>query len=374
MAAETHILTHEFPPFRGGIGLYAEETARAISGAGGMATVWAPGYGDVRGDRFPFAVRRIPMAGRQDWPCRLRLARALKESFPSGRVPGSIVLAEPGPVRLWMYRKFLGLPKPQRLVLILHGSELRRLASPFHRRQLFRKLILEADVVGVVSRAVRDMLLDFCPQAEAKVVLVPGAVRSAWSELPAPASGPHAETAEILQVGRIHPRKGQAFLMEALALLPDDCLQGLRVRIVGPTGRRRYLDRVKALIRENRLPVELAGALGDDELREAYAAASLLVMPSQPLKRSIEGLGIALLEAQHFGCPVIGTAVGGIAEALVDGESGLLVPPGDPQALAGAIKQLVDHPAEAARMGQAGARFVRGHFSWEANVHRLGLA
>ena len=307
------------------------------------------------------------IAGGRTW------AAALRKAFAGGRIPGTLVLAEPGPIRLWMYRWLFRLPQPERLVVILHGTEVHSLPKWPHRRVLFRQLLADADVIGVVSSAVGGMVEAVFPEAAPKLVRVPGAVRADWRQLPPPAKTADSGIADILQVGRLHPRKGQGVLVEAMGLLPADRLEQLQVRLIGPVSRPSYLEAIKARVRELDLPVRVEDALSDDALKEAYCSARVLVMPSHAYRDSIEGLGLALLEAQHFGCPVIGSGIGGIPEALLDGETGLLVPPGDPNALADALQRLLDDPATAARMGQAGAAFVRKAFSWQQNVHRLGL-
>lgn len=373
MAGEVHLLTHEFQPFRGGIGVYVEETARALAALGAKPVVWAPDYGRHQADGLPFPVQRVAMRGKQDWLCRLKMAKALRGFFPDGRLSGTVVLAEPGPIRLWMYRKLLRLPQPGRLVIILHGSEVSKLCGRGHRRKLFRRLLRQADAIGVVSGAVEKSVMACCPEVEPVLVRVPGAVRSCWTALPPLDRPAHGGPVEILQVGRFHPRKGQLQLVDALNCLPRESLSRIRVRLIGPAGRPGYMQAVEKRIRECQLPVSLEGPLSEAALRGAYETATLLVMPSQPCGHSIEGLGLTLLEAQHFGCPVVGSNIGGIPEALLDRESGQLVPPGDATALAAAIQSFLDHPQQADRMGRAGAQFVRSHFCWQRNVRQLGL-
>lgn len=366
-----HLLTHEFAPFRGGIGVYVEETALAMAAAGFKTTVWAPDYGKTHADPEAYAVRRLPMRGRQDWFCRAQLAKALREAFPEGRIDGTVVLAEPGPVRMWMYHRLLRLPQPDKLVVVLHGTEIRKLASIVHRKRLFGKLLADADCVGVVSQAVGDMVEAHFPGTGERLVRVPGAVRDKWRQLPSANDKVHLPVWHVLQVGRISPRKGQLALVEAIARLPAHLRNQVRVRLVGPVGKAAYAARIQARARELDVPVHMVGALDDDALRDAYHDADVVVMPSQPFRSSIEGLGIALLEGAHFGCPVIGTRLGGIPEAMQEGKTGLLVPPEDTRALAAALERIFANPDLASRMGEAGARFVREHFCWQRNVSRL---
>lgn len=351
--------------------MYIEETARACHDEGASPVVWAPDYGLNTGSGGTPVVRRIRMRGKQDWICRWRMGRAFANHFPLGRVEGTIVLAEPGPIRWWMYSGFTRPPVADRLVVVLHGSELAGLAAVSHRRHLLGRLLHKADAVGVVSQEIRNLALSKYPAIREKVVVVPGAVRSGWrDELPAEWQ---ERRRELIQVGRIHPRKGQLALVEAVAMLPRVVRDAYTVRLIGPVARAGYVGEIRKIAKARGVRVEHAGVLSDAGLISAYRHAALTVMPSQAYKTSIEGLGMALLEAQHFGCPVIGSDCGGIREALIPGETGLLVPPGNAAALADAIRQLLENPRQAEAMGKKGAEFVRNNFSWTKNIRRLGL-
>jgi sugar transferase (PEP-CTERM/EpsH1 system associated) len=107
--------------------------------------------------------------------------------------------------------------------------------------------------------------------------------------------------------------------------------------------------------------VHFAGAR--QNVRDYLAAMDVFVLSS-----ITEGLAVTLLEAMAAGLPIVATRVGGNPEVVVDGETGLLVPPRDSEALAAAIASLLDDPARAARMGSAGRDRVRQEFSLEALV------
>lgn len=89
------------------------------------------------------------------------------------------------------------------------------------------------------------------------------------------------------------------------------------------------------------------------------------------LSSRYEGLAIALLEALAAGVPCVATRVGGIPEAVQHGTHGLLVPPGDPPALAGAVRELLDDPSRRERMGHDGAEHLAAHFSIDRATHRI---
>jgi glycosyltransferase involved in cell wall biosynthesis len=119
----------------------------------------------------------------------------------------------------------------------------------------------------------------------------------------------------------------------------------------------------------------LLGPLPRERLAVAYAAATALVLPSIPTPRFREPWGLVCNEALHQATPVVATsAVGAVAGGLVrDGETGLVVPPRDPRALAAAIARLLEDPALRARLGEAGRAALAGH-TYAAMADAFGVA
>jgi glycosyltransferase involved in cell wall biosynthesis len=97
-----------------------------------------------------------------------------------------------------------------------------------------------------------------------------------------------------------------------------------------------------------------------------YATADLFTLPSR-----MENFPLVLLEAMASGLPVAATAVGGVPELVVHGETGLLVPPNDPDALADAINDLLDDPEEMEEMGARGRQLVSDHYTWDRVAERI---
>ncbi len=112
--------------------------------------------------------------------------------------------------------------------------------------------------------------------------------------------------------------------------------------------------------------VELMGAVSADELTDFFAGIDIFVMPSHR-----EAYGVAAVEASASGKPVVATRVGGIPEVVIDGETGLLVPPHDPSALAAALRRLIEDTALRQRMGEAGRVFACGHHDRAAAVSAM---
>jgi glycosyltransferase involved in cell wall biosynthesis len=206
--------------------------------------------------------------------------------------------------------------------------------------------------------------------------LEPGALRS---DFRVPEDAGHFEReaaaggeAEIVvtSVGRIHPRKGQLALLEAAGLLPEAVRKRVRIRLAGRVVVAEYQEQLKRLAGQSGVAVDFLGEVSDAELPRIYAQSDIFAMTSLPLPRSIEGFGLVYLEAGACGLPVLAHDTGGVSDAVIDGETGLLVSPGDRQALSGALRRLVEDGALRRRLGENGRRHARS-FSWAQNAARL---
>ena len=152
----------------------------------------------------------------------------------------------------------------------------------------------------------------------------------------------------LLYAGRLVPEKGIDALLDATRRLPD----GVRLRLAGEG---RMERQVRARVAAEDLPVDALGSLTPPEVAAQLRAAVAAVLPALWW----ENCPMAVLEAAAQGVPVVASAVGGIPELVEDGGTGLLVPPGNGDALAAAVTRLVAHPDEAARLGAAGWARVR---------------
>jgi glycosyltransferase involved in cell wall biosynthesis len=151
--------------------------------------------------------------------------------------------------------------------------------------------------------------------------------------------GEEAEPPEVLFAGRLSPEKGVLELVEAA--------DGLNLVVAG----------------DGPLRTRVPGAHGfvpHDDLQRLYARAAVVVCPSRR-----EGFGVACLEAMAHGRPVVATSVGGLLDLVVDGETGIVVPPRDPAALRSALERLLADPDLRRRLGTAGRDRARTLFSWE---------
>ncbi|MES2693169.1 MAG: glycosyltransferase family 4 protein [Verrucomicrobiota bacterium] len=348
------LITHEFYPKRGGIATFTEEIARASAMLGYNIEVWAQSAPRVteRSD-WPFRLRRMPLKGTHDFTCQAQLARELIRHRRQLRY-ATVYLPEPGPMMAMMLLQFFQAFRPKRLVLTFHGSEILKFAQSPLRRGLARRLIGHATRVSTLSNYTQELLLSHFPEAADKIYLTPGALRSDFAVVP-PKPEAKKNKIVVLTVGRLHPRKGQLLTLQALQMLPAEVRARLEYWVVGAQSKGDYEMQLRqAAAAQPDLAVRFFGNLPDEELAGVYDGADIFAMTSLNLERSVEGFGLVYLEAAAHGLPVVAHDVGGVAEAVVDGKTGLLVPPNRPAQLAAAFEKLIHDPALRKRLGAAG--------------------
>jgi glycosyltransferase involved in cell wall biosynthesis len=197
-------------------------------------------------------------------------------------------------------------------------------------RWIARWILRRARLTICASRELADAALDLGAET---VRVIPSGV-DIPDEVGEPDDPPH-----VLYAGRLSEEKGVLELVEAARGLP------LVVAGDGPLRRR------------------IPGALGfvpHDELLQLYERAAVVVCPSRR-----EGFGVVCAEAMAHGRPVVATAVGGLRDLVVDGETGVLVPPGDSAALRAALERLLGDPELRRRLGAAARARARSELSWE---------
>jgi glycosyltransferase involved in cell wall biosynthesis len=250
-------------------------------------------------------------------------------------------------------------------VLYLHTDVHRRLpAAPFPLRPVLSAVFGSAEACLVVGRVFRDEMTALRP---GRVFVLPNCVDG-----PAAANGvrPVDRTTKVLFLSNIEESKGILTLLRAVPLvLAGD--PGVTFSIVGPWRGREVRRAVQDFIAGNGLgrSVSLAGEAYGDRKSEILARHDIFVLPSRR-----EAMSLAVLEAMRASLPVVSTDVGAQSEAVVDGLTGFLVPPDDPEALARRILELVRNGPMRSAMGQAGRRRYEEEFTpavYNKNVREI---
>ncbi len=332
----------------------AEKTAYVLDGgAAGLAKALARVFLKTPGPAF----------------AALKLALHLGRASPLGRLRHLIYLAEAAEVKarcdaanvthvhahfgtnaaaVAMLTRVLGGPAYS---FTVHGPE--EFDGPA-ALSLADKIAHAAFVVGV-SQFGRSQLCRWTPLAEwDKIKVVHCGIEP--EVFPEPAAPDPHQGLRLVAIGRFVEQKGQKILIEAMAAL-GEAGSDVTLALVGDGTLR---DDLEAAIAAAGLTdrVRITGWLDEAGVRAEIARADALVMPS-----FAEGLPMVIMEAMAMARPVISTIIAGAPELVLEGETGWLVPAGDPEALAGAIRKLAETPPETrAEMGRKGrARAIARH-------------
>jgi len=237
----------------------------------------------------------------------------------------------------------------------LRSAVLKTLGGPIER---WSEHFAEA-VLVITSRLYRLLLADGVE--ERRVHLIPPGVNPSLFDGPFedPFSG--VGKPRVLFVGRLAPQKGVGTLVAAAGLLKDPSAQ---VLLVGDGPKRKALEReAKRIGVADRL--HFVGFFAHDRLPAVLAHADVLVLPSL-----YEELGTVLLEVMQAALPIVASKTGGIPDVIEDGVNGLLVPPGEAEALAYAINRLLAERDLARRLSE-GAQERGKDYDWEVLAERV---
>lgn len=262
------------------------------------------------------------------------------------------------------------------VICYLHGLDL--VARNFIYQQCFIRAIRRCDLLIVNSHKTASLALEKgISQSKIQVlhpgVDIPGAPNGRDRKAGRVRLGLDKEAKVLLSVGRLTRRKG---LMEFLdnvfpQLVKED--PTIHLLIIGdePTQALKQDGNIRQQIEELILArglgkhITLLGRVEDEVLRDAYFSADMLIFPAREVPGDVEGFGMVACEAAAHGLPTVAFAVGGIPDAVQDGVSGYLIPPGDNAAFGGTIQRHVnqaDALVWSKRCRTHAAKFVWHHF------------
>ncbi|HEV2239227.1 MAG TPA: glycosyltransferase, partial [Ktedonobacterales bacterium] len=253
------------------------------------------------------------------------------------------------------------------IVCTAHGADVYGLRGRF-ADAVRRYVIARCELVATVSNAMLRTLAR-SEKTSDRLVVLPMGVDMAVRFVPA-ASGQDAN--RLLFVGRLAEKKGLNVLLDALPGLIVTHPR-LRLSIIGEGAEEARLRRQVSDLHLTQ-HVEFTGALTNQELPAWYQRASILVFPSVITSYGDqEGLGLVPIEALACGCAVVASDLPAVRDVIRDGETGLLAAPGDPVALAAAVRKLLDNPAQRQRLAAQGRAYAQAHFDWDGIAARYVL-
>jgi phosphatidyl-myo-inositol dimannoside synthase len=358
------LVSNDFPPQVGGIQGFCDHVLRRLPAA--AAFVAAHPRASEHDATAPYRVIRgvhrylLPTAST---------ARGLRAAVAA---TGAEVLMFATPWPLVGLGHRLGLPT----VAVVHGAELIMASRIPGVSGVVRRWLRRADLLLSVSEHTAEHLRWLVGDSGPPIRLLRNGVT--LTDFDPSADGRHireqhglGDAPTVLCVGRLVKRKGQDVLIEAwpevLRHVPD-----ARLVIVGTGPIREDLEQAARDLPPG--AVVFAGRVPEVDLPAYFAATDVFAHPNRArwFGFETEGFGVVFLEAQAAGRPVIAGASGGAPEALIDGETGLLVDGRDPAAVAAAVVDLLSDRDRARTMGAAGRRFVEEEHDWDHIV--AGLA
>jgi len=245
----------------------------------------------------------------------------------------------------------------------LRASEPRRL-SPLYRAVEARYLDT-VDAVVCNSTATRSAVTDLGVERSATVLAPPAGDRFDPDVDPDRVAARAREgPLRLVFVGNIEPRKGLDTLVEGLAAADA----GAELTVVGRAVDDDYLASVRDSVRDHGLAdrVSFRGRLPDDALAATLESSHVLAVPSR-----YEGFGIVYLEGMSFGLAALASRAGGASDVVTDGETGVLVDPDDPAAVAEAVAALAADRDRLAAMGRAARARYERHPDWTETTERV---
>ncbi len=230
-----------------------------------------------------------------------------------------------------------------------HGSSRRQRMRARLRRALERLAARRVDGIACVAATVREFVVD-----EMRLPTRVSVIHNGIPDYVASPSTPANDARRLISVGRLASVKAYDVMLRAFAQVSHNrpCV---RLTLVGDGPERENLERLAERLCIGST-VDFVGFR--DDVADLLAQQDLFVLSSQH-----EGISIAILEAMRAGLPVVATHVGGVPDTVVDGVTGVLVPPDDAQALAAAIDQLLETPCSLRAIGAAGRSVQQRHFS-----------
>lgn len=235
-----------------------------------------------------------------------------------------------------------------------------------HQNVLFRWLLSynfrRADQVTATSRMLAKATASFCPP-DTNVRVIPFGVNT---DIFSPPSDSRLNNHELLTIGIVKTMRPRYGIRELILAFHQVATSFPECRLI-IVGGGEQLPELQSLVISLDMEsyITLAGPISHGHIAEYLHSFDVFVVPSLTDR---ESFGVAAVEAAACGLPVIASCVGGLPEVVIDGKTGILVPPGDIDALAEAMLRLLGNPTLRTQMGRAGRQYVLEHYRWENNA------
>lgn len=360
------IPTADYPPIEGGISSVSLHVSRELAALGHEVTVIAPWFPDTGDFDANEPVNVIRFRGYQlRWLRFIPMLLKSREPIRTADLTLGINIAYGG-LMAWL----LGA----RYVTFAYAYEFLKFQGvPVLGSMLRRAFNLSAKTIAI-SRFTAEQLTSFGVEIETIETILPGAPEAL--EIPESDEESIRRLLQwqggpiLLAVGRLVPRKGHATLFDAMPKILE-CHPTTQLAVVGRGPEETVLrDQIKHLELEH--AIRMLGYLDDYDVARLYSVCDVFTLPTgEDAGGHVEGFGLVFAEANAYGKPVVAGRSGGVIDAVVDGETGILIKPGDAKACADAIISLLNDPERAKAMGETGRKRIESELNWTAFVKRM---
>ncbi|MFH0854304.1 MAG: glycosyltransferase family 4 protein [bacterium] len=262
----------------------------------------------------------------------------------------------------WIYKKLFKIPYG----VFIHGMDIAMTNRIARKNKLARKILKNAEFIVANSEYTKGLIKGQGISGDKIKVVYPCVSQITQNNTPYTTK---RREKILLTIGRLVKRKGQDMVIKALPKVLEKFPE-MRYIIAGDGFDRKYLENLskKCGIEKN---VKFLGEISDEQKFELYADCDIFIMPSRDIDGDVEGFGIVYLEAALYEKPAIAGKSGGTAEAVLDGQTGVLVNPESIDEIRDAIIKLLANPDLANKFGVQGRKRVLSEFTLERQAEKI---
>ncbi len=365
---KTLLITIDFPPKKGGVANYLSNLSDNLPND--KIIVLANNYLETQSfdSKQKYKIIRADLYYKNFWPRWLKTFYIAKKIIKKEGIEQVIISHI---IPMGYIAVLLNLP----FHIIFHGYDILLAKQSTWKKMWLRKILNKSKHIIVNSNFTKELILQEDIKSE-KITIVHPCTDILNRDLKSTETELIRQELELtdkkilISVGRIIPRKGFDKVIEALPKVTQK-YPDLIYLIIGDGEYKNHLDQLaqKLKVRGNLIFLK---DVSDSNLPCYYQLADIFIMPSRiENKTDVEGFGIVYLEANAFAKPVIAGDSGGIKDAVIDNQTGILVNPENVQGISNAILDLFDNPAKMNKLGEQGKKRVETEFLWPIQISKL---
>ncbi|MCX6740031.1 MAG: glycosyltransferase family 4 protein [Candidatus Parcubacteria bacterium] len=365
---KTLLITIDFPPQKGGVATYLSNICHNLEYDKIVVLANKQNGSEHFDNKQGYKIIRARLFNRFFWPAWFRTLRLAKKVIRQEKVE-QILISHVLP--MGYIALLLKLP----FIVSLHGFDVLAAQKTAWKKYWLLKILNQAKAIIVNSKFTENEVSKLAISSD-KISIVypcpnikPEDLNSQERQTLKTELELHSKKV-LLSVGRMVPRKGFDKVIEALPEVIEK-IPNLVYLLVG--NGKRYLDDLEILAIQKQVldHVTICEDIPDTNLPSFYDLADVFIMPARQIGSDVEGFGIVYLEANSFGKPVIAGKSGGASEAVIDGQTGILVDPENVSQIAKVIINLMTDQEYAIKLGAQGKERVLSEFQWDKQVAKL---